>query len=199
MCPNETIRDDLKVGEWYTCYSAGFWQLMQIHPKYVSLGDSLDSAKWNKGDLIGQWCIMKKAFTPKMKKSILVEFMDSGWLKPVPEETLRQINRFFQDDPAYKSKFDRYDKPPDPMITNFWITLTDATEAELLQKLPLLPSRFTMEQFRTIKQLPQGCIQNPPTTHLLNFFGYPWDLTDRFDEIYTKVELIRMENEQKLF
>ncbi|MBR4132024.1 MAG: hypothetical protein IKT99_03520 [Oscillospiraceae bacterium] len=59
---------DLQVGEWYTCYSAGFWQLIQTFPKYATFDYVGENAKWKKGDLIGQWCIVKKAFTPKMKK-----------------------------------------------------------------------------------------------------------------------------------
>ena len=83
---------NLQVGEWYTCYSAGFWQLIQIYPKYASFDYEGEKARWKKGDLIGQWCIVKKAFTPKMKKSLRVEFTDSAWLKPVSEETFCQIN-----------------------------------------------------------------------------------------------------------
>ena len=59
---------NLQVGEWYTGYSAGFWQLIQIYPKYASFDYEGEKARWKKGDLIGQWCIVKKAFTPKMKK-----------------------------------------------------------------------------------------------------------------------------------
>ena len=183
---------DLQVGEWYTCYSAGFWQLIQTFPKYASFDYEGENAKWKKGDLIGQWCIVKKAFTPKMKKNIRVEFTDSAWLKPASEETVCQINQLFQDDPKYKKKFDLFDNTPAPMITNQWVSLTDSEEADLIQKMRLLPPRFSIDQFYPITQISKSCFHKPPTSHLLNFSGYPWDLTDCFDEIYFKADLIRL-------
>jgi hypothetical protein len=185
-------QNNLQVGEWYTGYSSGFWQLIQIYPKYASFDYEGEKARWKKGDLIGQWCIVKKAFTPKMKKSLRVEFTDSAWLKPVPEETLCQINRLFQDDPKYKERFDLFDNTPAPMVTNQWVSLTDSEEADLIQKLYLLPSRFSMDQFCAITQIPKSCFHNPPTSHLLNFSGFPWELTECFDEIFFKVDLIRL-------
>lgn len=67
-------KHDLHIGSWYTGYNAGFWQLMEVIPKYASFDYLDENTKWNKGDLIGQWCILKKAFTPKLKKSLRVEF-----------------------------------------------------------------------------------------------------------------------------
>ncbi len=183
---------DLQIGKWYTGYSAGFWQLIQIYPKYASFDYEGEKAKWKKGDLIGQWCVVKKALTPKMKKSLCVEFTDSAWLKPVSEETIYQINLFFQNDPKYKKRFELFDNIPAPMITNQWVSLSDAEEADLIQKKRLLPPHFTMDQFCTITQIPNNCFHNPPTSHLLSFYGYPWELTDCFDETYFKVDLLRL-------
>ncbi len=185
-----TNQNGLQIGNWYTGYSAGFWQLIQVFPKYASFDYEGENVKWKKGDLIGQWCIVKKAFTPKMKKSLRVEYTDSAWLNPVSEETVCQINQLFQDDPKYKKRFDLFDNPPAPMITNQWISCTDSEEAELIQKIPFLPPQFSLDQFCDITQIPKFRFHKPPATHLLNFYGYPWNLTDRFDEIYFKVDLI---------
>ncbi len=191
MGNDRTDQTGLQVGSWYTGYSAGFWQLKQVFPKYASYDYTGEKVKWKKGDLIGQWCIVKKAFTPKMRKSLCMEFTDSVWLKPVPEEIVCQIKQFFQDDPEYKKKFDLYDKPPAPMITNQWLSLTDSEEADLIEKLRFLPPQFSMDQFFSITQIPKSCFHKPPTSHLLNFSGYPWELTESFDEKYFKAVLLR--------
>lgn len=188
---DRTNQKDLHIGKWYTGYRAGFWQLIQIFPKYASFDYEGEHAKWKKGDLIGQWCIVKKAFTPKMRKSLRVEFTDSAWLKPVSEKTVFQINQLFQDDPEYRKRFDLFDNNPTPMVTNQWVSLTNSEEADLIQKMHLLPPRFSMDQFYSITQISKSCFHKPPTTHLLNFSGYPWDLTDCFDETYFKADLIR--------
>lgn len=184
-------RHDLHIGSWYTGYSAGFWQLIEIIPKYASFDYSGEGAKWNKGNLIGQWCILKKAFTSKMKKSLRVEFSDSAWLKPVSDETACLIEKLFRDDPAYKTKFELYSNTPPPLITNQWLTLSDSEEAALLRRIGLLPSRFTMEQFVSVTHIPKHCFCKPPASHLLSFCGYPWELTDGFDEIYFKADVTR--------
>ena len=150
MESNGTNQNVLRIGNWYTGYSAGFWQLIQTFPKYASFDYEGENAKWKKGDLIGRWCIVKKAFTPKMKKSLRVEFTDSAWLKPASEEAVCQINQLFQDSPEYKKRFDLFDNTPAPMITNHFVSLTDSEEADLIPKMRLLPSPFSTDQFCAI-------------------------------------------------
>ena len=53
----------LKIGMWVTQYSAGFWQIIDLKPKYAEKG----MPGYEKGKQIGQWALMKKGFTPKMK------------------------------------------------------------------------------------------------------------------------------------
>lgn len=99
------------------------------------------------------------------------------------------IEKLLRDDPAYKAKFELYSNTPPPMITNHWLTLTYSEEAELLRRIDLLPSRFTMEQFVSVTQIAEHCFCKPPASHLLCFCGYPWELTDGFDELYFKADV----------
>ena len=40
----------LIIGNWYTQYSAGFWQLIDIKPKYADSDYSFQAKSWKKGD-----------------------------------------------------------------------------------------------------------------------------------------------------
>ena len=192
MLMKNKSNDSLIIGNWYTQYSVGFWQLVDIKPKYAF--DNYNGLKisWKKGDRLGDWAIVKKAFTPKMKKSIRVECVDAAWLKPVSEETMSQINQFFSKYPDYKQRFDAADDLPNPYVANVWLTLTNAEADGIQNNLSLLPERFTGKQFFDIIGLPDHCITKPPATHILNFLGFPWELTESFDQLYYKAVLLKM-------
>ena len=38
----------LQVGKWYTGYRAGFWQLIQIFPKYATSDYEGEKTKWKR-------------------------------------------------------------------------------------------------------------------------------------------------------
>ena len=186
---NNNSNHSLIPGGWYTQRSAGFWQLADIKPKYASDNYHGETVSWKKGDRLGDWAIVKKAFTPKMKKSIRVECVDAAWLKPVSENETSQIIRLFSEDPGHKQKFDEADNLPDPYVANVWLTLTDAEANDVRNKLSLLPERFTVKQFFDIAGLPDHCIAKPPAAHILNFLGYPWELNEDFDPLYFSAKL----------
>lgn len=181
--------DALVIGNWYTQYSVGFWQLIDIKPKYAFDHHNSEAISWKKGDRLGDWAIVKKAFTPKMKKSIRVECVDADRLKPVSEETASQMMQFFSEHPDYQQKFDAAKNLPAPYVSYVWLTLTGAEAAGIQNKLSLLPAKFTEKQFFDITGLPDHCITKPPATHILHFLGYPWELTADFDPLYFSVEL----------
>ena len=87
------IVEKLTIGNWYTQYSAGYWQLIDLKPKIAFDNYTGEEISWKKGNLIGYWAIMRKAFTPKMKKQIRVEFTDAASLKSVSDETETQIQQ----------------------------------------------------------------------------------------------------------
>ena len=96
----KSIKTDLVIGNWYTQYSAGYWQLIDLKPFYAFEDYSGEKASWKKGDRIGDLAIVKKAFTPKMKKSIRVEFVNADWLIDAPASVITEIERLFNSNPA---------------------------------------------------------------------------------------------------
>ena len=94
------------IGDFVTGYGSGYWQIIDIKPKIADEDYSYKNTEWKKGDIIGQWIILKKCFTSKMKPRIEFTFEDSAWVKPVDNDILIQIKNYFKEHPEYREKFD---------------------------------------------------------------------------------------------
>ena len=66
----------IQIGDWVTQYSAGYWQVVDIRDKYAEEDSVTGEHLWKKGEKIGKWIFLKKAFTPKMKLRIWSECVD---------------------------------------------------------------------------------------------------------------------------
>ena len=62
-----------QIGDWVTQYSVGYWQVVDIKAKYAEEDSGYGKQFWKKGEQIGKWVFLKKAFTPKMKIQIRSE------------------------------------------------------------------------------------------------------------------------------
>ena len=180
----------IKIGDFVTSCEAGYWQLIDVKPKIATEDYNGETIKWKKGDLIGQWAILKKAFTPKMKPRIDFSYVDSSWLQPVSSDTLNEINSYFTEHPDFLAKFDNAEPKFRPMITNCWFNIPNQEEKEFLECLQRLPQKYTMQEFWEIaKNYRCYVLPNPPATHLLNFCAYPWDVDENSELLYFKVEI----------
>ena len=76
----------LKIGDWVTQYSKGYWQIIDIKPKYAEEDYQYENGFFQKkGDLIGSWVLMKKGFiiVPELKPeneshTIVVNYAETG-------------------------------------------------------------------------------------------------------------------------
>ncbi len=184
--------ESLKQGDFVTGYGSGYWQLLDIKPK-IAIDDYIsENISWKKGDLIGQWAILKKCFTAKMRPRIEFSYEDFTWLKPVSSDILTEIETYFAEHPEYKQKFDNAQMKPLPMVTNCWINLSEKEEEELKNLLDRLPYQFTMDEFwEKAKKFKNG-ISKPPTSHLINFMAYPWDVDKKANLLYYGIELNKL-------
>lgn len=179
----------IKIGDFVTSCEAGYWQLIDIKPKIADADYCDSTAKWKKGDIIGQWAILKKAFTPKMKPRIDFSCVDASWLTPVSSEVLTEIQDYFAENPEYKCKFENATIKLRPMITNCWINLTESESAELQVIIDNLPDQFTIDEFWKKATKFKKNIAPPPTCHLLNFTTYPWNMDKNANLIYFGCEI----------
>lgn len=106
----------LQIGDWVTQYSAGFWQVVAIYPKFADDDYQGEKLSWRKGDRLGNWAVLKKGLTPKMKFSNLCECVDAHWCKKVSEEQLSVIHAAFDANPKAKQRFDNAANMPQPYV-----------------------------------------------------------------------------------
>ena len=179
----------IKIGDFVTSCDAGYWQLIDIKPKIAYEDYEGESVRWKKGDLLGQWVILKKAFTPKLKPRIEFTYVDSAWLRPVSADVQAEISRYFSEHPEYKEKFDIAKMNLRPMITNCWLNLPQECEADFQEKIKKLPPKYTMDEFWDICKQYKQYVSQPPAKYLLNFLSYPWDLDDKANLLFLGVHL----------
>lgn len=181
----------ITIGDFVTAYSSGYWQVIDIKPKIADENYNGKNGKWKKGDVIGKWIILKKAFTPKMKPRIDYTFEDSGWIRPVSSEILAEITQYFDDHPDYKVKFESAQVKLRPMITNCWFDFPEEEEDEFNTFLSTLPSSYTLDEFWKIAKKYKKYATNPPAKYLLNFLTYPWNQDKEGNLIYHGCELTK--------
>lgn len=174
----------IKIGDWVTQYSAGYWQVIGIYPKYADEDYTGNGKSWKKGDRLGDWVVLKKGFTPKMKPSNRCEVVDSFWCKEVSPEINAKIEAAFSANPKALNKFINASNTPDPAVASVWMDITEEQAAELTQLLQALPERFTSEQLWQAAPAYRQYITNPGAPYILYIFLNCWEMTDTFDNLY---------------
>ena len=89
--------NQIKIGDFVTGYRSGYWQLIDIKPRIATDDYASEHAQWKKGQVIGRLVILKKCFTDKMKPRIDFTHEDSSWLKPVSDDILIEIEKYFEE------------------------------------------------------------------------------------------------------
>ncbi len=174
------------VGSWVTGYSAGLWQVVDIFPKYADQDYQTESLHCKKGERIGNWAILKKGFTPKMKFRLGCDYSDAVWLKPVDHEVLEDIQSFFQNNPQKYQQFLDYSVKIAPARVGVWFQIPQ-NEVEMLEKtLKTLPERFTKAELSSLlNQSGLHCeISNPPGDYHIWLSCFYWELSDEFDQLF---------------
>lgn len=189
MCKN--VLGDISIGDFVTAYRTGYWQLIDIKPKIAFDDYNGEGVQWKKGDNIGHWAILKKAFTDKMKPRIYFSCEDSQWIKPVSKEALSQIKKYFEEHPDYKQKFDSEEVKVPPDIMNIWIDLPEKDEADFKRLLATLPEKYTYDSlFNTIGRY-KHYITKPPAKYLLNLLFFLWDVDNNGNLLFSDWNLIK--------
>ena len=180
----------LKVGDWVTQYSAGYWQVLAIYPKFADDDYVGEKISWKKGDRLGDWVVLKKGFTPKMKFSNACEFVDSAWCKPVTKEQLESISEAFVSNLKAKQKFDKAPSQPKPMVAALWFDLPEERVGEFTSLIQALPERFTTTVFREAIRKFAQYEKQPPAGYILYLFSYPWEQAENYDLFHFGPKLV---------
>lgn len=183
----------IKIGDWVTQYSAGYWKVINIIPKYADEDCSYDGRSWKKGDRLGEWVILKKGFTPKMKPSNSCEFVDSQWCIPISNEVVLSIETAFAENLKAKQKFDKAPNMPKPAVASAWMILSDEQADSFSELFNKLPEKFTWEQFWILaKDYRKNIVDPSKATHILYLFSYLWEINETFDTLHFGPELKKL-------
>lgn len=183
----------LKIGSWVTQYSAGYWKVVNVFPKYADEDYSYEGTSWKKGDRLGEWVILKKGFTNKMKPSNACEFVDSQWCKPVSNDVIEAIDAEFANNPKAKQKFDNAPDMPNPSVASAWLKLSDEQADSFAEVMSNIPDKFTMEQFWTFADNYRQYIVDPANaTYILHLYSYLWEISDDFEPLHFKAEIKKL-------
>ena len=185
----------LKIGDWVTQYSAGYWQVVGIFPKYADEDYSYGDNSWKKGDRLGDWVVVKKGFTAKMKPSNACEFLDSKNCQLVSQDVVRAIEDAFAENPKIKEKFDNAPSMPNPSVYSVWMSLSDEQADSFAELLSSLPDRFTLELFwKRSADYRQYVAKPPHYTHILYLYSYLWEVNDNCEPLHFGPEITKCDD-----
>ena len=126
-----------------------------------------------------------------MKPRIEFSYEDAAWIKPVSQEALADIEKYFGDNPEYAEKLNNTEIKLTPMITNVWLDLPEENEVDFKKKLNKLPAQYSKDEFWKIAGSFKKYHTKPPAKYLLNLFAYPWDVDRKGELLYSGYELTR--------
>lgn len=188
------VKCHLKIGDFVTTTYNGYWQVVDLKEK-IATSDYRDyTFNWKKGDLIGYFAILKKAFTPKMKPDIKFEVVDYKLCTRLSSISQEKVDAYFANNPDFKQKFDNTPIELRPEITNCWLHLPYQEEQNFRDLLKNLPEKFTLEQFWSYVPDYEKFALNPPSNYLLNWFCQPFDFDKDGQQLYMGYELIKNDN-----
>ena len=182
----------LEIGNWVTQYRNGFWQIVEIKPKYAEENYTFeDGSSQKKGELIGSWILLKKGFTPKMKFRLDFDICDSLWCRKVSPDVSLSIEQYFKDNPDEYEKFSDAPYVDKPAVCTSWVNLT-TEQATLFRDLlydfpPLFTREYAMKVFE--KHGLKECFSKPPANYTFTCRHTLWELDDDFDPLYKSPEL----------
>ena len=79
------------------------------------------------------------------------------------------------------------------MVTNCWINLSEKEARELKRIIEKMSDSFAMDAFwKKAKKYQKNVAASPPTSHLLNFLTYPWNMDKKANLLYFGCELNRV-------
>jgi len=185
--------DALKIGEWVTQYSAGYWKVLAIFPKYADEDYCYGDKSWKKGERLGDWVILKKGFTPKMKPSNACEFVDAQWCKPVSNDIVQSIEAAFEENPKSKQRFEKAPNMPNPSVYSAFLAVSDEQADSFSKLISSFPKLFTSEQFWTLAaDYSKYVVEPSKATHILYLFSYLWEISEDFAPLYFGPEIKKL-------
>lgn len=194
---NEFNESSIRPGQWITQYNSGLWMVVGFAPRYAEEAyTTKEGVHYEKGDHDGDFVLMKKGFTSKMKFRVDSDMCSVTWAKPVSAETEAWIRQYFEEHPKDLAKFEAYEFKERMPVSSLWLHLTDEEEQRMNEFLASLPPKFT-NQYLVTEMKARGLdhtVGKPPASHILWLSSSYIDLDENKEHLYRNPELKRMEN-----
>ncbi len=174
------------IGKWVKQYEKGYWYVLDVKEYFECVlkedSSSVEIRKTGK-----YFVLMKKGFTSNWKPSVTSSFSDSYWCVPVSEDEEKRIQRFYEENPKMKKKFDEKPFSPPKMITNVWITCQEGEELTLPADW-----NYPVNMLEVAKWIKSNHLitNKMPAQYLLNLCGYPWEFDEQKGRLYVEAELV---------
>lgn len=170
--------NDIKIGDWVTCYYTGYWQIVDLRPSYEN------------GKMSNMVAILKKGFTINMKYNLSMQWCDIRWCKKVKDDVYDEIIDFFDKNPDKKLMFEQYNKQINGITKGWLLDLQDEEVIYYNKQLNELPKYFSIKKFNRFVEeigLRQHMYKSSSRAkYMMTIVTYPWlvDKTNTNNPLY---------------
>lgn len=166
------VFNGIKIGDWVTCYFAGYWQVIDIKPSYVN------------GKMSNTVAILKKGFSSNMKHNCSMAWCDIGWCERVRNDVYAEIVDFFDKNPDKKLSFEQYSKQMQGITKGWLLDLQDEEIVYYNEQLNQLPKYFSIKKFnRFVEEIGlrrHMYKSSSRAKYMMTIVTYPW-LVDKIN------------------
>ena len=180
------------VGTWVTSYYAGYWKIVDVKPKYAFEAYTVNGNSVHKGDFIGYWAILKKAFNAKNRFSLGEAYCDLSLCKPISAVDRDRMETFFMQNPDMYQNFERYELRLKPMLNPIWLSIPENRVEEVIGIVQSVPRFFTLSEIEKRIEGFQQMIAKPPCSHVMHLLFFPWEQDEQHNMLFRSAQLIAL-------
>ena len=182
----------LMTGKWVRQYQKGIWKVVDIKPKIAFEDYCGEELSWKKGDLIGYWALLIRAFNSKMSFSLGSDYCDLSWCRLVSDEEKQYVENFFRQNEPQRKRLEQYVFRPTASLYNIWVNIPESMQDYSNEHIDNTAFPIGINEFMSGFKCKGIELSSPPTTHLLNLHYFPWDVDEAGNLSISSAELIKV-------
>jgi len=171
----------IKIGDWVTSYTKGYYRVEKIITRYYDEVDIVDEEDKKIGDEYpDKFVISKRLLSTNFKKSIGYDSCSDFFIKPLNKEKLKLLNETLKKNPNWLTDLNDYQIPPIRSIYNMDLELKTKDDVKLVKEFMSF-----IKAGRTYKEIRKEMRKRHLDKYIPEFFGN------------YMLQLINIDNEQK--
>lgn len=185
----------IKIGDWVTSYSKGFYRVEKIITRYYDELDIVDEEDKKIGDEYpDKLVVSKRLLNTNFKKSIGYDSCSDYFIKPLNKEKLKILNEVLKKNPNWLADLDKHEIPTIRSIYNLDLELKTKDDVRLIKEFMSF-----IKVGRTYKEIRKEMRKRHLDKYISDMFGnYILQLTNIDNEqknkrtVWREVGLIKM-------